>query len=130
MMAMAWHSFPIRGLVVYGISMRRWAYQALRAWLGYPFVSFCLPVKGYHFSPFLAGKRPFCRFPARKSGFFGHNVSLNSNNKAGIFLMIPRLKAAKGDFLSMDLFNNPVGCFTRLADLANFLQKSAKSAVF
>jgi hypothetical protein len=30
----------------------------------------------------------------------------------------------------MDLFNNPVGCLTSLADLADFLQKSAKSAVF
>jgi hypothetical protein len=30
----------------------------------------------------------------------------------------------------MDLFNNPVGCFTRLADVADFLQKSATSAVF
>jgi hypothetical protein len=25
----------------------------------------------------------------------------------------------------LDLFNNPVGCFTSLADLADFLQKSA-----
>jgi hypothetical protein len=30
----------------------------------------------------------------------------------------------------MDLFNNPVGCFTSLADLAYFLQKSTKSARF
>jgi hypothetical protein len=30
----------------------------------------------------------------------------------------------------MDLFNNPAGCLTSLADLADFLQKSAKSAVF
>jgi hypothetical protein len=30
----------------------------------------------------------------------------------------------------LDLFNNPVGCLTSLADLADFLQKSAKSAVF
>jgi hypothetical protein len=30
----------------------------------------------------------------------------------------------------MDLFNNPVGCFTSLADLADFCKKSAKSAVF
>jgi hypothetical protein len=30
----------------------------------------------------------------------------------------------------LGLFNNPVGCLTSLADLAGFLQKSAKSAVF
>jgi hypothetical protein len=30
----------------------------------------------------------------------------------------------------LGLFNNPVGCLTSLADLPNFLQKSAKSAVF
>jgi hypothetical protein len=30
----------------------------------------------------------------------------------------------------VDLFNNPVGCLTSLADLADFLQKPAKSAVF
>jgi hypothetical protein len=30
----------------------------------------------------------------------------------------------------VDLFNNPVGCLTSLADLADFLQKSAKSAIF
>jgi hypothetical protein len=30
----------------------------------------------------------------------------------------------------LDLFNNPVGCFTRLADVVDFLQKSATSAVF
>jgi hypothetical protein len=37
---------------------------------------------------------------------------------------------ARRHFSSMDLFNNPVGCFIRLADVANFLQKSATSAVF
>jgi hypothetical protein len=33
-------------------------------------------------------------------------------------------------FETMDLFNNPVGCLTSLADLADFIQKSTKSAVF
>jgi hypothetical protein len=37
---------------------------------------------------------------------------------------------AKQPEKSVDLFNNPVGCFTSLADLTNFLQKYAKSAVF
>jgi hypothetical protein len=32
--------------------------------------------------------------------------------------------------IRLDLFNNPVGCLTSLADLAYFLQKYAKSARF
>jgi hypothetical protein len=45
--------------------------------------------------------------------------------KAGIAVY----KSYTGD-ITLGLFNNPVGCLTSLADLPNFLQKSAKSAVF